>query len=144
MSLFPHDPFKHLDKIRAEFDQLFSKFPSFEEFYNWHGIKTDVYESDREVIVTCDLPGIEKKEDITIDIENNVLMISGSVNKFTEYEDKRVYRKERQMEGFQRNITLPTAVSHKDVKATYKNGVLEVVIQKKADANRKRIDVDFD
>ncbi|KKB24228.1 Hsp20/alpha crystallin family protein, partial [Staphylococcus carnosus] len=106
-------------------------------------IKVEVYETENEVVATCDIPGLEKSEDVNIDIENNVLTISGSMNKTNETKEKNMYRKERYTGSFQRVITLPSPVTIEGVSATYKNGVLEVKMPKTTPNNKKKIDVDF-
>lgn len=54
-----------------------------------------------------------------------------------------MYRKERYVGRFQRSIQLPSAVSQEGVKASYKNGVLEVRMPKLSEEHKRRIDVDF-
>jgi HSP20 family protein len=144
MALIPYEPFRQLSNMKREFDRIFSDFPiSFENEHVLGSVRVDVHETENEVVATCDIPGLEKKEDVQIDIENNRLSISGSVNRTNEVKEENMYRKERFAGRFQRMITLPCSVSHEGVKATYKNGVLEVRMPKKAQDTRKRIDVDF-
>ncbi|NLC51030.1 MAG: Hsp20/alpha crystallin family protein, partial [Firmicutes bacterium] len=126
------------------FDRFFTDFPlAFAGEHNLGGIRVDVYETEDEVVASCDLPGLRKKEDVHIEIVNNTLNISGTINKTEEIKDERLYRKERYVGRFQRSISLPSAVSDEGAKASYKNGVLEVRMPKKMDAHKKRIDIDF-
>ncbi|WP_203363645.1 Hsp20/alpha crystallin family protein [Bacillus sp. REN10] len=145
MALFPYDPFRQISNMRRDFDRVFSEFPfAFENDARHFGnIRVDVHETDNAVIATCDIPGLEKKEDVHIDIENNVLHISGSINRTNEMKDENIHRRERYTGSFHRTIALPTSVSEEGVKATYKNGVLEVTMPKQMQTNKKRIDVDF-
>lgn len=144
MALVPYDPFRQLSNMRKEFDRMFADFPfSFENERNFGGIRVDVHESENEVIATCDLPGLEKKEDVNIDIENNRLSISGSINRSNEVKEESMFRMERFSGRFHRSVSLPSPVSHEGVKATYKNGVLEVRMPKLMKDNSKKIDVDF-
>lgn len=144
MALVPYDPFRQLGSMRRDFDRFFSEFPfPFERENNLGGIKVDVHETDQEVVAVCDIPGLEKKEDVHIDIEHNMLMISGSVNKTNEIKEENMYRKERYAGSFHRAITLPSQVTHEGVKATYKNGVLEVRMPKLVQDQKKKIDVEF-
>lgn len=106
-------------------------------------IRVDVHETDKEVVATCDIPGLQSKEDVNIDIENNVLRISGSINRTNEIKEENMHRRERYTGSFHRAVTLPTPVSEEDIKASYKNGVLEVIMPKQTQTNKKRIDVDF-
>lgn len=144
MPLVPYDPFRQLSNMRKEFDHFFSDFPSiFGSEHNWGGIRVDVHETENEVVATCDLPGLEKKEDVNIHIENNMLNISGSINRTNEVKDENMHRKERFSGRFHRSVPLPNPVSQEGVKATYRNGVLEVRMPKEKEGNQKTIDVEF-
>ncbi|AEG60759.1 Hsp20/alpha crystallin family protein [Desulforamulus ruminis] len=146
MSLIPHEPFRHLDNIRREFDRfLTSEIPAIRTSLaqNFGNPNIDIYETENDVLVTCDLPGLEKKDDVNIHIDNNLLTISGSVNRVNEMKEHHLHRQERFSGHFQRSISLPSRVSAENVKATYKNGVLEIRMPKLQSDTRKRIDVDF-
>ncbi len=144
MSLVPYDPFRQLSNMRREFDRFFSELPiSFDNEHGIGGIRVDVHETENEVVATCDLPGLEKKEDVDIDIQNNRLSISGSIKRTNEIKEENMLKKERYTGRFQRMITLPSPVSHDGVKATYKNGILEITMPKVAKDVKKKIDVSF-
>ena len=89
----------------------------------------DMYEDENEIIVTMELPGINK-EDIKIRIRDNVLEISADVKKEDKYKDKNVLRMERRATKFYRRIMLPVQVDTKKAKATYNNGILEIRMPK--------------
>ncbi|WP_453820258.1 Hsp20/alpha crystallin family protein, partial [Streptomyces sp. NPDC055185] len=142
--LVPYDPFRQLSNMRREFDRFFSELPiSFDNEHGIGGIRVDVHETENEVVATCDLPGLEKKEDVDIDIQNNRLSISGSIKRTNEIKEENMLKKERYTGRFQRMITLPSPVSHDGVKATYKNGILEITMPKVAKDVKKKIDVSF-
>lgn len=144
MSLLPYEPFRQLENIRKEFDHFFSDFPSlFSSEQNLSGIRVDIHETENELIASCDIPGLESKEDVNIDIQNNILSISGSINRTNEIKEENMHRQERFVGRFHRSIPLPTPVSRDEVLATYKSGVLEVRMPKKAQNDRKKIDVQF-
>ncbi|KIU10692.1 hypothetical protein SC09_Contig25orf00514 [Bacillus subtilis] len=144
MALTPYDPFRQLANMRKDFDHFFSEFPfDLRSEHNVGSIKVDVHQTENEVVATCDIPGIEKKEDINIEVEQNILTISGSMNKTSEIKEENMYRKERYAGSFHRTVTLPVVVSHEGVKATYTNGVLVVRMPKLTQGNKNKIDVDF-
>ena len=148
MSLLPDDSFKQLPNVRKEFERMFSAFPFDLSFFdnmlgNLGGMKVDVQETATEVIATCDIPGLEQDDDILINVEQNMLSIRGSINTTTEIKEENVFRQELYTGGFQRSIFLPSPVSRDGVKATYRNGVLEVRMQKTAKNNVQNIDIDF-
>ncbi|WP_299095462.1 Hsp20/alpha crystallin family protein [uncultured Metabacillus sp.] len=144
MALVPYEPFRQLAGLSKEFDHFFSDFSTaLGNEHNLAGIRVDVHETNNEIIATCDIPGLEKKEDVNIDIENNMLRISGSINRTNEIKKENMHRKERYVGSFHRSVSLPSPVSDEGVKATYKNGVLEVRMPKLMKDNKKKIDVDF-
>lgn len=144
MPLVPYEPFRHLDNMRRELDRFFTNdFSFFKTGPNFGNLSADVYETENEVVAVCDIPGLEKKEDVNIDIDHNVLSISGTVNRVNEVKEENMHRQERFVGHFQRSIALPSNVSSEGVKATYKNGVLEVRMQKLHGDAKKRIDVQF-
>ncbi|MFY0542527.1 Hsp20/alpha crystallin family protein [Brevibacillus sp. H7] len=145
MALIPYEPFRVLENMRKDLDRFFETgLPSLRHFDNRFGMPSiDIHETDTEVIATCDIPGLEKKEDVHIEVDNNILTISGSVNRTTEIKNEQMHRQERFVGRFQRSVALPARVSEEGVKATYKNGVLEIRLPKTEPNTKKRIDVEF-
>ncbi|MED2974372.1 Hsp20/alpha crystallin family protein [Fictibacillus sp. B-59209] len=145
MSLIPYESFRKFNNMRKELNRFFPFDIDFPQ--NIDVLKMDVYETDNEVVATVDIPGVEKKEDLTIKIENNnVLSISGIINRANEVKDDHMYTQERFTGRFERSIRLPTPVAaEKEAKATYKNGVLEIRMLKLHDQenNQKQIGVEF-
>mgnify|MGYP001147746138 CR=1 FL=1 len=100
----------------------------------------DVTESDDEVTVTADLPGLEEK-DIELQVEGNALLIRGEREQRKETRDRSVYRSERSYGRFHRSVALPIEVESEKASAVYKNGVLTVKLPKEAPTKRKKISV---
>lgn len=140
MALLPND-----SKFESGYDSDFSDLPyEFGTEHNHFGyVRVDIQETENEVVATCNIPGLENKEDVNIDIENNMLSISGSINKANEVKQEDVLKKEKFTGSFQKSVTLPHQISEDGVKAIYKNGVLEVTMPKLTQSNKKRIDVEF-
>lgn len=147
MSLVPYEPFRQLENMRREFDHLFAgDFPALlrSGFGGRMGTPSiDIHETATEVVATCDVPGLEKKEDVDIHVDQDMLSISGSINRVDEVKTEQMHRQERFTGRFHRSVHLPAAVSPEGVKATYKNGVLEIRMPKVQGGNRKKIDVEF-
>ena len=149
MSLLPDDPFKRLANVRKDFDRMFSAFPFDMNFLdsmlgNAGIMKIDVYETATEVVATCDIPGLEKKDDIQITVAHNLLTISGFMNKATEVNNEHMFRQERYTGSFHRAISLPSPVAQTGVKAIYRNGVLEVRMPKTTQIIDQAIDIQFE
>lgn len=106
-------------------------------------MRVDVHETADAIVATCDLPGLESREDISIQIENQMLHISGVLKRSNEVKDEQMHRQERYVGRFQRSVSLPSAVTHEGIVATYKNGVLEVKMPKLASDQKQNIDIQF-
>jgi HSP20 family protein len=107
------------------------------------GFPLDLHETEHEIVATCSLPGIENKEDIRIEVNNNTLTVSGIVQKTNEINEDQLHRQERYYGRFQRSVPLPASVSGDGVHAKYRNGVLEIHMPKQKDEPKTRINVDF-
>ncbi len=127
--------------IRRSFDLMNTLLSRFEEDQS-EGIAGDFIpavntrEGDDAYYIELDLPGI-KKEDIEITTEENILTISGERKQSKESEGDEYYKVESVYGKFVRNFTLPEKVDVEKIHAESKNGVLEVVIPKIAEAERK-------
>ncbi|SFU92978.1 Hsp20/alpha crystallin family protein [Alicyclobacillus macrosporangiidus] len=105
--------------------------------------RVDVRETPSDVIVTAEIPGLERKEDVHIVIHDRHLHLSGEVHRTYEEKRENIHRAERFYGQFSRTVPLPAAVEEDQAKATYRNGVLEITIPKAKTQIGKRIDVDF-
>ncbi|BBU40596.1 MAG: Hsp20/alpha crystallin family protein [Bacillaceae bacterium] len=145
MALIPYDPFSEINQFRRNMNRVFSEsFPHFfENFETMNTPRLDIHETANEVIVTCDLPGLEKKEDVDIHLDRNVLTISGTIQRSKEVKEEEMHRRERFVGRFHRAVALPANVKEEEVSATYKNGVLEIRIPKQTENNKKKIDIQF-
>ncbi len=148
MSLLPDDSFKQLSNVRKDFERMFSASPFDLSIFdnmlgNFGGMKVDVHETVTEVIAICGISNLKKDDNIQINVEQNTLSIRGSINTTTEIQEENMFRQERNASSFHRLISLPSPVSREGVKATYRNGVLEVRMQKTAQNNVENIDIDF-
>ncbi|GLG02644.1 heat-shock protein Hsp20 [Alicyclobacillus hesperidum subsp. aegles] len=143
MPLIPYDPFAIMRRDLGSFPRLFDDDWFDNHFSNMPRIRCDVRETHDEVIVTADIPGLEKKEDVTITVHDNHLHLSGKIERMDEQKDENVHRMERYFGQFSRTVPLPTAVDDTGAKASYRNGVLEVRIPKSQRQTGRQIDVDF-
>jgi HSP20 family protein len=96
----------------------------------------DIFEEGDDVVVKAELPGI-KKEDISVDITDNTLVISGERKQEEKVEKKDYYRLERSYGSFSRTLRMPTEVKTDKAKANFKDGVLEIRVPKTEEAKQK-------
>lgn len=100
----------------------------------------DIHESEHELTVKADLPGIDAK-DLDIGVENNILTIRGE-RKFEKKVNEDSYlRVERAYGSFSRSFSLANTVNSDAIKADYQNGVLTLVVPKREEAKPKQIRV---
>jgi HSP20 family protein len=100
----------------------------------------DIYETETEIVVKAEIPGV-KKEDVKLNIQDNVLTLSGE-RKFEEETKKENYlRVERGYGSFTRRFTLPPFVDAKKISAEFKDGLLEVKLPKSEEAKSKEVEI---
>ena len=102
----------------------------------------DITDEKDQIKVKADLPGM-KKEDIEVNVENDVLTIKGEKKEEKEVKEKDYIRSERYYGAFHRAFSLPAGIDASKVNATYKEGVLEITLPKKEGAKPKQIKVDI-
>ncbi len=143
MNLVKWDPFRELEGIQARLNRLFSDLPARtgdESFFaNWEPA-VDIEETDAEFLVKADLPDV-KKEDVKVELEDGVLSVEGERKHEKEEKGKRFHKVERAYGKFVRRFVLPTDVDAPNVKAEFKDGVLNVHLPKAASAKPKAIEV---
>ena len=130
------DPFSLLRQMTSELDRVFDDWPSFRlpsvraaglsEAVAWSP-KIDVFEKNSRLVTRVDLPGM-KKEDVSVEVTDGHLALSGERKRETEEKKDDFYRSEREYGSFYRAVPLPEGVKLEDVKATFSDGVLEVSI----------------
>ena len=98
--------------------------------------KVDIFEDGNDVVVKAELPGM-KKDDITVNLTDNVVTVSGEKKKEEKVEKKDYYRVERSYGSFCRTFSLPKEVQSDKAKASFKDGVLEVRVPKTEEAVKK-------
>lgn len=135
------DPFR---SFRREMDRLFDEFtrgwPFVTPFAEGEGRmlapRIDVSETDAELAITAELPGIEDK-DIDVTLSGNTLTIKGEKKAETERKAEDYHVMERSFGTFSRTIGIPFEADPDSVKAAFKHGVLTVKIPKPAEIKEK-------
>ena len=112
-----------------------------EPYRNYRKALADVWEDDNKIVATVELPGVEKK-DIDIKAKDGGLEIKVEKNNEDRKENKNGYSYRRSYTGFYRYISLPDYADMENIKASYKNGVLEVTIPKKNSGKSKKINIE--
>ncbi len=131
--------------LRDAMNRIFEEsFWSPSEFFSDSHImnpKTDIVEDEKEVKVTVDVPGVDP-EKIDIEVEEGSISLSGKVEEEEEEKEKRYYRYERNYGEFRRFLDLPSKINPEEVSAKVKNGVLTIILPKKEEEKRKKIEIE--
>lgn len=132
-----------LTSLRREMDDLFNEdwdlCPRVPRKETW-APAINLEETDNELIVTADVPGIDPK-DLDISLDNNILTIKGEQKEEKEEKKKNYHRVERAYSALQRSIMLPSEVDSSRISAKNKNGVVTITMPKTAESKRKKIEV---
>jgi HSP20 family protein len=143
MALVRWEPVREITSIQSEMNRLFNTFFDTPTAGNGSAARRwipamDLVETDDHFVLKADLPGL-KEEDVSIEVEENVLTVSGE--REAEHEDKRegYVRVERSYGSFRRSLTLPEGVDAEAVGANFDNGVLEVRIPKPEERKPRRV-----
>jgi HSP20 family protein len=144
-------PFRDVLSIQDEMNRLFDDFfghsagsigPVTRQEWT-EGVWTpsvDVSETKDNVIIKAEIPGMSKDE-VKLSVENNVLTLSGERKQEKEEKDTNYHRIERSYGSFSRSFTLPTSVQPDKVKASYKDGILKIVLPKSEEVKPKQIPI---
>jgi len=127
-ALLPWRPFRELERLARTWE---SRFPSlFEEFEAAEKELAPPIESfvkDGNLVVRADVPGLEPK-DLEVSVLHDILTIKGERKSEKEVKDKDYLRREVSYGAFERRMSLPEGAAVDTVKATFKNGVVDVTI----------------
>lgn len=143
MSLIKWDPFREIENM----------FDRYTKAVGWPGSgsqevmttgdwspRVDIMENDKEFVIKAEIPEV-KKDDVKVSVDNGVLTIQGERKQEKEEKGKKFHRVERYYGSFARSFTLPDNVDEAKIKATFKDGMLNLQIPKTAEAKPKAIQV---
>jgi HSP20 family protein len=146
MALIRWEPTRELSSLQGEMNRLFSAFfdgpgqppNGGTGMVNRWIPAMDLVEHDEHYVLRADLPGL-REDDVNIELEDNVLSISGERKHENAEEGKGFYRLERASGAFSRSLTLPEGVDAEAIVASFQDGVLELRIPKPAQRKPHRV-----
>jgi HSP20 family protein len=143
MALVRWDPFRDLSALQSEVNRLFTRATGGEvaERQSWIPA-IDVVETDDAIVLKAELAGM-KPEDINIEVQDNVLTVSGERRFEEEVKEDKFYRIERRYGSFSRSLALPPTADESKVDAAYENGILKITVQKAEVVKPKKITVNI-
>jgi HSP20 family protein len=144
MALVRWEPAREISSLQSEMNRLFNTFFDTPTPGGNGGAarrwvpSMDLVETDEHFVLRADLPGLSE-QDVAIELEDNVLTVSGE--RKAEHEEKKegFYRMERSFGQFRRSLTLPEGVDPDAIAATFDKGVLEVRIPKPEERKPRKV-----
>ncbi len=144
--IFPVDPFREILSIREELDRLFNALTTSGRTTR-EGRETlwlpavDVEETDDAVIIRAEVPGMEK-DDIKVTITDDTVILSGERREEREEKERNYHHREIYYGKFYRAVRIPVDVDREKARASYKQGILEIVLPKSEKVKPKTIEVE--
>ena len=143
------DPFRNMLSVQDAMNRIFNDSflsPFFSESMRLGSGDTfgsltprvDVSETEKEIKMRMDVPGL-KKDDINIEVAENMIALSGTIEKSEEEKKENFYRMEREYGTFSREFMLPSKVDAKKVNAVLKDGVLTITLQKQPSEQSQKV-----
>ena len=144
MAITRWDPFRDLGLLQERMNRVFEdaavrgwKNDEPSATTSWSPA-VDIYETDNEIMVQAELPGVDRK-DIALQLENNVLTLKGDRRFEKETNQENYHRIERSYGGFSRAFTIPTIVDEERIRADYRDGILKIALPKKEQSKARQI-----
>ena len=139
------EPFRDFDRMKREMDRLWNSFSEggLRRRTDEDGVwlpSLDISETKNDLVVKAEVPGMDAK-DIDISLSDGSLAIKGEKKQEREEKEENYHFIERSYGSFCRSVRLPKEVKHDKVKASFKDGVLKIVLPKSEEAKKKEIKV---
>ncbi len=132
-------PFSDFAELRHRLDQAFRDLSEGAQRGGWSP-SMDVVKKDDHLVLRADLPGI-KPEEVKIEVEDDILTISGEHTESTEEKAEHYVRRERRYGSFCRSMPLPAGVDPKKIEAKTHDGVVEVTIPLPEETKKETITI---
>ena len=149
MAIVRWDPFRDVaalqDRINRIFNESFGRSRDLDDdvsLYDWRP-PVDIYETAAGIVLKVELPGVNK-DDVSVEVKENVLTLKGERLLDPEIKDEHYYRKERSFGKFNRSFSLQEPIKPDLIKASFKEGVLTVEIPRTEEEKPKQVTVDID
>jgi len=146
-TLLPTRRNEFLTSFDSMFDEMMGKaFPDFPQEFgvNFFGNnsypKVDIIDSEKNLILEAEIPGLSKEE-VNVDFEEGVLTIAGSKREDSRPEDHKYVRKELKRSSFSRSFKLADTFDFQKIKAKFENGLLLITVPKKKPEKSKKVKI---
>ena len=138
----PHRNLRPFNRNLNLFDDFFAPFSGVVNDTVARGYRpsVDIYEKEDRLCIEAELPGFDK-ENIKVDVNGRLLTIGGERTSNEEVKEESKYRRERHYGSFERSFKLPFEVNEEQISATYKDGVLTLLVEKPEEQKPKQITI---
>lgn len=136
-------PFKGLERFRRDFDELVDRFlggNAGEFVANLSSPPLESFVENGKLVIRADLPGVDPK-DVEVTVSGDTLTLRGKRERTREEKEHNYLYREVSYGGFERTMSLPAGVKAEDVKASYKNGVLELTIAVPKEVGARKVPI---
>ena len=130
------EPFAELGELHSRFDRMLDELSDGRQWTP----AIDVERDNGNLVVRADVPGI-KPEEVKIEVEDDILTVSGEHEERKEQRDKHFLRRERRYGSFSRSMALPAGVEAKKIKAKTHDGVVEVTVPLPKEAKKETVKI---
>lgn len=138
-ALTRREPLSEFGELRRRFDRLFEDVLDGRD-RSWTPAIDVERDEKGNLIVRADVPGI-KADEVKVQIEDDILTVSGSHEESKEEKAKNYLRRERRYGGFSRSLTLPAGIDAEKIKAVTHDGVVEVTIPRPKEPEKKAVTI---
>lgn len=145
MALLRWVPFKDLlflqERLSRVFDEAFARYAGLENSSSAWCPPTDIFETVEKVIVKVELPGVDIN-DVDVEIKDNIVVLRGERKIRRNLKSEHYHRMECSYGAFHRVFTLTPQVDKSAIKASFKDGVLEIIIPKAKESESTHVQVE--
>ena len=146
MPLVKWDPFRDVaelqNRINRMFDESFGRSREPEDEMNLHAWRpaVDIYEAENGIVLAVELPGVSKDQ-VSVEVKDDVLTLKGERLADPAIGEESYYRRERLFGPFKRSFTLHQNIKPDQIKATFKDGILQIEIPRPVQEQPKQVTV---
>ena len=149
MTLVRWDPFQDVEQLQNRINRMFDEsFGRSRELDDEASLRTwrppvDIYETPNGIMLEVELPGV-KKENVSVEVKDDVLTLKGERLPNPEINEENYYRRERLFGPFKRAFTLHQNIQPELIKATFKDGILQIEIPRPMKEQPKQVTVNVE
>ncbi len=150
MSIVRWDPFRNMsalqERINKVFEESINRSGDMEDDHismcAWKPV-VDIFEKDKIIVIRAEIPGV-KKEDVSVEVKDNILTLKGERKPDNIVDEKEYYRRERIFGKFHRAFTMQDFVEPESISAKIADGVLEVTLPRPEEEKPRQVKVKID